>query len=222
MNFSAGAIVTDIEGTTTPIAYVKEVLFPYARSRLAAYVEANPDDADVLEAARLAPDGNALAALLGWMDADAKVTPLKSLQGRLWKAGYVAGDLKGELYADVAPALRRWHAAGTRLAVYSSGSVEAQRLLFGHSSEGDLAGLFDQFFDTQIGGKRERASYVAVAEAFSVPAGDCLFLSDIEAELDAAAGAGMQVCQLVRPNDRTEASARYPVAADFSAIDIAV
>ena len=212
--------MTDIEGTTTPIAYVRDVLFPYARARLPAYVAAHPDDADVLEAARLALDGDALAALLGWMDADAKTTPLKSLQGRLWNAGYLAGDLKGELYPDVAPALRRWHAAGTRLAVYSSGSVEAQRLLFGHSSEGDLTGLLERFFDTRVGGKREQASYAAVAEALAVPAGCCLFLSDVEAELDAAAEAGMQVCQLVRVSDETVASAQHPTAADFSLIEI--
>ena len=220
MNFSAGAIVTDIEGTTTPIAYVRDVLFPYARARLPAYVGAHPDDADVLEAARLAPDGDALAALLAWMDADAKVTPLKSLQGRLWNEGYLAGELRGDLYPDVAPALRRWHAAGTRLAVYSSGSVEAQRLLFGHSSDGDLAGLFDRFFDTGVGGKREPASYTAVAEALATPPGVCLFLSDVEAELDAAAGAGMQVCQLVRAADGTVASARHATAADFAAVEI--
>ncbi len=220
MIFTAAAIVTDIEGTTTPIAFVRDVLFPYARARLASYAAAHPDDADVLEAARLAPDGDAVGALTRWMDQDAKVTPLKSLQGKLWNDGYLAGDLQGQLYPDVAPALRRWHAAGTRLAVYSSGSVEAQRLLFGHSSKGDLAALLSNFFDTRVGGKREASSYNAVAAALGVPAGTCLFLSDIEAELDAAAGAGMQVCQLVRPQDGTRASSRHAIAADFSSIEI--
>jgi enolase-phosphatase E1 len=218
VNFSASVIVTDIEGTTTPIAFVHDVLFPYARARLPAYVAANPTDPDVLEAARLSADGDALAALLGWMDADAKVAPLKSLQGRLWHEGYLAGTLQAVLYPDVAPALRRWHAAGKRLSVYSSGSVEAQKLLFGHTAEGDLCPLFGGFFDTRTGAKREAASYTAIAGDIGVPAATCLFLSDVEAELDAAAAAGMQTCQLVRAEDGTRPSARHPVAAEFSAI----
>jgi len=216
--FSAAAIVTDIEGTTTPIAFVHEVLFPYAKARLPAYVAANPNDPDVLEAARLAADGDALAALLGWMDADAKVAPLKSLQGRLWREGYRTGALQAVLYPDVAPALRRWHAAGKRLCVYSSGSVEAQKLLFGHTAQGDLCPLFSFFFDTRTGPKRQAGSYTAIAGTIGVAAGACLFLSDVEAELDAARQAGMQTCQLVRPEDGTGASDRHPSLADFSAI----
>jgi len=214
---SATAIVTDIEGTTTPIEFVHKVLFPYARARLPAYVAANPNDPDVLEAARVA-GGDPLAALLGWMDADAKVAPLKSLQGRLWHEGYRTGALQAVLYPDVAPALRRWHAAGKRLCVYSSGSVEAQKLLFGHTAEGDLCPLFSFFFDTRTGPKRERGSYAAIAGAIGLAASACLFLSDVEAELDAASQAGMQTCQLVRPEDGTRASDRHPVLADFSAI----
>ncbi len=218
MNFSASAVITDIEGTTTPIAFVHDVLFPYARRALPAYVAAHPDDPDVQEAARLAPDSDALAALLGWMDADAKVAPLKSLQGRLWHGGYRAGEIEGVLYPDVAPALRRWHAAGLRLCVYSSGSVQAQRLLFGHTGEGDLCPLFSGFFDTRTGPKREAASYSAIARALAIPAARCLFLSDVEAELDAAAAAGLQTCQLVRPEDGTPASCRHPSRPDFSSI----
>jgi enolase-phosphatase E1 len=217
---SAAAIVTDIEGTTTPIAFVHELLFPYARARLPAYVAANPNDPDVLEAARLAADGDALAALLGWMDADAKVAPLKSLQGRLWHEGYRTGALQAVLYPDVAPALRRWYAAGKRLCVYSSGSVEAQKLLFGHTAEGDLCPLFSAYFDTRTGPKREPASYTSIAGAIGVAPSACLFLSDVEAELDAASKAGMQTCQLVRPEDGTIPSKRHPGHADFSAITV--
>ncbi len=218
MIFSASAIVTDIEGTTTPIAFVHDVLFPYVRARLPAYVVAHENDPDVLEAARLAADGDALAALLGWMDADAKVAPLKSLQGRLWHEGYRTGTLQAVLYPDVAPALRQWYAAGKRLCVYSSGSVEAQKLLFGHTAEGDLCPLFSAYFDTRTGPKREPASYTSIAGAIGVAASACLFLSDVEAELDAASQAGMQTCQLVRPEDGTLPSKRHPAHADFSAI----
>jgi len=215
---SFSVVITDIEGTTTPIAFVRDILFPYARRALPAYVATHQDDPDVREAARLAPDGDALAALLGWMDADAKVPPLKSLQGTLWREGYLAGEIEGVLYPDVAPALRRWHAAGTRLCVYSSGSVEAQKLLFGHTAAGDLCPLFTGFFDTRTGPKRDPASYAAIASALAAAPGTCLFLSDVEAELDAARAAGMQTCQLVRPEDGTEASARHPTQPDFSAI----
>jgi enolase-phosphatase E1 len=218
MILSAAVVITDIEGTTTPIAFVHDVLFPYARRALPSYVAAHPEDADVREAARAAPDGDALAALLGWMDADAKIAPLKSLQGKLWREGYLAGDIAGVLYPDVAPALRRWHAAGARLCVYSSGSVQAQRLLFGHTAEGDLCPLFSGFFDTNTGAKRDAASYTAIARALDADAGSCLFLSDVEAELDAAGAAGMQTCQLVRPADGTVPSSRHPTQADFSAI----
>lgn len=215
---SPAVIITDIEGTTTPIAFVRDILFPYARRALPAYVAAHPDDPDVREAARLAPDGHALAALLGWMDADAKIAPLKSLQGRLWRAAYLAGEIQGVLYPDVPPALRRWHAAGTRLCVYSSGSVEAQKLLFGHTEHGDLCPLFTGFFDTRTGPKRDPASYAAIAAALAAAPATCLFLSDIEAELDAAEAAGMQTCQLVRPEDGTLPGTRHPSQPDFAAI----
>jgi enolase-phosphatase E1 len=217
VNLAAAVVITDIEGTTTPIAFVRDVLFPYARARLPAFVAAHPDDPDVLEAASLAPGRPVLEALLGWMEADAKVAPLKSLQGRLWHDGYVAGELTGLLYPDVAPALRLWHASGVRLAVYSSGSVAAQRLLFGHTAEGDLTGLFSAFFDTRIGGKREVGSYAAIAASLAAPPGACLFLSDVAAELDAAQSAGLQVCQLVRAEDGTVPSS-HPRVADFASL----
>jgi enolase-phosphatase E1 len=157
------AIVTDIEGTTTRIAFVHEVLFPYARARLEGFLRAHADRPDVAAAladtARLAPGIAPLAALLGWMDQDAKIGPLKAIQGMIWNDGYAAGALTGELYPDVAPCLRRWRSAGVRLFVYSSGSVAAQKLLFRHSSAGDLEGLFSGFFDTGVGPKREAASY---------------------------------------------------------------
>jgi enolase-phosphatase E1 len=218
------AIVTDIEGTTTPIAFVRDTLFPYARARLAAFLEQHGQDAAIADALaqvrRLAPSRPPLESLLGWMDEDAKITPLKFLQGAIWREGYESGALQGALYDDVAPALRRWNAAGLGLFVYSSGSEEAQRLIFGHSVAGDLVPLFRGFFDTEIGGKREAASYEAIAGSIGQPPSALLFLSDIEAELDAAHAAGWRTCQLLRPQDGTVPSRRHGHAADFGAVPI--
>ena len=135
----------------------------------------------------------------------------------VWAEGYADGSLKGALYADVAPVLRRWHSAGVRLFVYSSGSVAAQKLLFRHSVAGDLEGLFSGFFDTGVGPKREIASYAAIARALGLPAGEILFLSDVTQELDAAASAGIRTCQLVRPQDGTMPGTAHARAADFEA-----
>jgi enolase-phosphatase E1 len=213
------AVVLDVEGTTTPIAFVRDVLFPFARARLPDLLRTRPDDPAVaaeLDAVRQAAPGvDPLAVLLGWMDADAKQTPLKALQGLLWREGYESGALHGAMYPDVAPSLRRWHAAGLRLFVYSSGSTEAQRLIFGHSTAGDLTGLLSGYFDTRVGAKREAGSYRAIAESIGMAPGALLFLSDVEAELDAAETAGFATCQLVRTADGTAASARHPGAASF-------
>lgn len=177
------AILTDIEGTTSSIAFVHDVLFPYARTRLPAWV---------------AKHGGDLAQLNAWMDADAKVTELKDIQGKIWAEGYAAGELKGHVYPDAAEALRRWHDEGLTLAVFSSGSVAAQKLIFGHSDQGDLSPLFSGWFDTTTGPKREARSYVLIANALGVSPADVLFLSDISGETDAAKAAGMQALLIDR------------------------
>lgn len=205
-------IVTDIEGTTTPISFVHRVLFPYARERLAAFVAANPT-----------LDGQptpSLETLLGQMDRDEKEPVLKAIQGMIWADGYKDGTLTAELYEDVPPALKRWARAGLRLYVYSSGSVPAQKLLFGHTAEGDLTGLFQAYFDTRIGGKRETSSYTSIARGIGLPSEEILFLSDVEAELNAAKAAGLQTCQLVREGDGTVASLHHPVAGDFREVAV--
>ena len=214
------AVLTDIEGTTTPIAFVRDILFPYARARLPALLAAGGAEvaAELAAVRELAPGQDPLAALLRWMDEDAKVTPLKALQGMIWAEGYATAALKAPLYDDVAPCLRAWSAAGLRLAVYSSGSVAAQKQVFGHSTAGDLVGLFDGFYDTRVGGKREPDSYGRLAIAIGLPPVEVLFLSDVEAELDAAAAAGLRTCQVVRASDGTEASERHMLAADFLAV----
>jgi enolase-phosphatase E1 len=216
------AVLTDIEGTTSRISFVRDTLFPFARERLGRFLAEHGEEqavaAELVEVRRLAPGRRPEEALLGWMAEDAKVTPLKSLQGMIWAEGYATGALKGDLYPDVAPALRAWHLAGIRLAVYSSGSVAAQKLIFGHSVAGDLGTLFDGFFDTRTGAKREQASYAAIAAELGVAPGALLFLSDMELELDAAAAAGLHTCQLVRAEDGTAPSTRHPNAPDFAGV----
>jgi len=219
---SPAAVVTDIEGTTTRISFVHDVLFPYARARLPDFLAqrgGEPEIAAALaEVRHLAPGAPELATLLAWMDKDAKITPLKTLQGLIWGEGYASGALHGELYADVAPSLRAWHAASVRLYVYSSGSEAAQKLLFRHTQEGDLTGLFSGFFDTRIGAKREPASYVSIAATAGLPAADMLLLSDVGAELDAAAAAGWRTCQLLRPQDAAVPAPGHARAATFDAV----
>ena len=179
------AILTDIEGTTSSIAFVTETLFPYARARMADYVAAHPETVvDV-------PGDDPVATLLGWMDVDAKETPLKTLQGLIWAEGYADGTLQGHVYPDAVAGLRRWHAAGLALYVFSSGSIAAQKLIFGHSVAGDLTPLFSGYFDTTTGPKRAAASYAKIADAIGLSVGDILFLSDTLAEIAAARGAGM-------------------------------
>jgi enolase-phosphatase E1 len=210
------AVLTDIEGTTTPIAFVQDVLFPYARRRMADWCSTRMDDPVIGDVARLAPDRPIVETLLGWMERDEKITPLKTIQGMIWAEGYAKGEITGVVYPDVAPALKRWAKAGAKLFVYSSGSVAAQKLLFGHSNEGDLTPLFQGFFDTGVGAKREAKSYELICRGTNIAAAEFLFLSDVEAELDAAAAAGLRTCQLVRAADATKPGRRHATAADFA------
>lgn len=205
------AILTDIEGTTTPIAFVNRVLFPYARARMAAFCESGHPALERVPEPRL-------ETLLGWMDRDEKISVLKEIQGLIWDEGYASGAIRGEIYPDVPPALRRWAKAGLRLFVYSSGSVAAQKLIFRHSDAGDLTALFQGYFDTGVGPKRDSASYELICRGANISADEFLFLSDVEAELDAAAAAGLRTCQLVRAQDGTIASAKHEAAADFAEI----
>lgn len=206
------AILTDIEGTTSSIAFVKEVLFPYARARLPGFIAehgAEPEarrwlDAVAMEMGAPCDDRVVAETLQGWIDEDRKHTALKALQGMLWREGYERGDYRAHFYPDAATALRAWHAAGRTLAVYSSGSVAAQKLFFGYSAAGDLAPLVNAWFDTEIGGKREAASYTRIAEALAREPADITFLSDIVAELDAARAAGLDTVLIDRREDYPE------------------
>ncbi|MCK2218423.1 acireductone synthase [Actinomadura sp. ATCC 31491] len=219
------AIVLDIEGTTSSTESVHVGLYAYARPRLGPYLEAHREEPAVravLAEIGAATTEEAVKALHAWMDGDVKATPLKTLQGRIWAEGFAAGELTSHFFPDVPPALRAWHAAGHRLAVFSSGSVASQRPWFAHSPYGDLSALVGDWFDTvNAGPKREAGSYARIAAALGGP-GAPLFLSDVPAELDAAAAAGWRTAGVRRPGEpnATAPFGPHPVIATFEEIDL--
>jgi enolase-phosphatase E1 len=219
------AIVTDIEGTTTSISFVKDVLFPYARAHIAEFIRQNQDDSEVKAllqnvrdtvVAQLTVD-QIISQLIIWIDEDKKITALKALQGLIWEEGYCLGAFTGHIYADVIDNLRAWKASGIDLYVYSSGSVQAQKLLFGHTEQGDITALFSGYFDTHIGAKQDRAAYSNIAEQIVCSASNILFLSDIKGELDAARSAGFKTLWLVREGE-LDADAAHRQVRDFDQI----
>lgn len=221
------AIVTDIEGTTSSISFVRDVLFPHARRQLPAFIETHGDTPEVQhwlhEAAREAGLVEAerqeiIELLLQWIDEDRKSTALKALQGMIWKDGYTAGDYRAHVYPEVAARLRDWRADGLRLYVYSSGSVPAQQLFFRYSEAGDLSPLFAGYFDTETGPKREAESYRRIAGEVGEQPAHILFLSDVVEELDAARAAGMQTGWLLRPPLAVPSAPTHPAYRDFDAI----
>ena len=187
---------------------------------MAAWCGVHRDDPVIGEVARLGGGAPVVETLLGWMDRDEKITPLKTIQGMIWAEGFAKGEIKSVLYPDVPPALLRWARAGVRLYVYSSGSEAAQRQIFGHAESGDFSHLFLGFFDTRVGPKRVAQSYADICRGANISAAEFLFLSDVEAELDAAAEAGLLTCQMVRAADGTIASARHKVAGDFGQVAV--
>ena len=220
------AVVLDIEGTTTPIAFVHEVLFPFARAHLYEYVSDPRHAASIAEiAALLAPEhaddvsrGGRPPALVEryarWlMDRDRKSPGLKLLQGYIWERGYRSGQLRGQVFDDVVPAIRKWHDAGIMVAIYSSGSVLAQRLLFESTPDGDLTPQLSGFFDTAVGPKTSPSSYTRIAASLGHPANQVLFVSDVTAELNAAREAGLQVILSIRPGNALQQGAE-----DFEAV----
>jgi len=220
------AILTDIEGTTTSLSFVQEVLFPYAAQHLPGFMRAHQDapvvqallsEVSELQHAQLDVE-EAIAVLLDWITQDKKLAPLKALQGMIWEQGYGAKDFFGHVYPDAPIVLQRWHEAGLGLYVFSSGSVYAQKLLFGHTEAGDLTGLFSGYFDTRTGPKKEASSYLAIAKEMGKDPNTILFLSDVGAELDAAKQAGMQTTQLLRVG--TEPYTGHPHAENFYQIEL--
>ncbi len=220
-------IITDIEGTTSSLAFVKEVLFPYAARELPAYVARHGATAQVAALLDEVRAGDALtsaevvARLQQWIAEDRKATPLKTLQGLIWAEGYQRGELQGHVHADAVAALRTWHAAGISLYVYSSGSVAAQKLLFGYTEFGDLTPWFSGYFDTHIGHKREATAYQAICAAVGAVPAEVMLLSDIREELDAARVVGLQTIQVVRAGEGTlDASSQHTQVRDFTEIHL--
>ncbi len=219
-------ILTDIEGTTTEVSFVYDILFPYFRAHMDQWktVDSAPMN-DVLEQTRLLvleeqsinlTSNEALfEQLRQWSIEDRKVTPLKTFQGMVWEQGFKSGAIKGHIYPDVKPAIERWTAMGMKLAIFSSGSIAAQKQLFGFSTEGNLTPYFSAYFDTTTGMKRDEQTYQLIAQQLQASANSVLFLSDISQELEAANAAGIRTLQLVRPG--TQANWSWCVA-DFSEI----
>jgi enolase-phosphatase E1 len=205
-------ILTDIEGTTSSISFVKDVLFPYARRALPDFVRARGQEPEVRrwldavasEHGAVCSDDTIVEILQGMIDEDRKHTALKALQGMIWLDGYREADFTAHIYPDAAAQLRAWHETGIPLAVYSSGSVPAQKLFFGHTDAGDLTGVFGGWFDTEVGHKRAADSYREIARRLDRAPSDILFLSDVVEELDAAREAGLRTALIDRREDYPE------------------
>lgn len=221
------AIVTDIEGTTSSLSFVKDILFPYAKAHLPDYVRNNLQQAaviDILQAVQTI-SGKAMeveqiiALMQQWIEQDLKHTPLKLLQGMIWENGYKQSDFTGHVYQDAYEQMLNWHKQGIKLYVYSSGSEAAQKLLFQYSDFGDISGLFSGHFDTRIGHKREASSYAKIVNTLALNPETILFLSDTVQELDAAMLAGMQVQWLKRDSANAHDS-KYSGVSDFYQIKI--
>lgn len=213
------AIVFDIEGTIGDIAFVRNVLFPYARERLRTFLDANWDLGEVqpvLQGAReasarsLQTPAEAETLFAEWIDADRKITPLKTLQGLIWREGYASGALKAHLYDDAIHAMKSYAASGMRLFIYSSGSIEAQKLYMENSVAGDLTGMLENYFDTTTGPKGDPASYSTIARSIGLAPGEVVFFSDAPAEVNAAHAAGfIAIC--INRSQTTQATGVDPV-----------
>ena len=236
ISFKGRLILLDIEGTVSPLAFVHEVMFPYARANVAAYLAAHLLDETVRSALEQMARDAGKATFADWcpagsdeasfvvsqvgalMDADAKVTGLKLLQGLIWQEGFHSGALRSTLFADVPAALGSWRAAGKELRIYSSGSIHAQKLFFSHTEAGDLTPALSGYYDTGIGSKKESASYAAIAKDANLDAGEILFVSDIVDELDAAKVAGMMTALAIRPGNKPAPPNDHPQITSLSDI----
>ena len=225
-------IVMDIEGTTGATEFMVGRLYPYATERFAAWIDDHHDDPDLVRAVAQVRDrigepaadtARIVAVLRAWAAADEKITPLKTVQGKIWQHGFACGDLVSDFYPDVIPALRTWAAAGRQLGVFSSGSAAAQRSWFGHSPDGDLGPLMSGYFDTDNAGpKRKVDSYRGIATALGVLPNRAVYLSDVMAELDAARAAGWRTVGVRRPGE-PYADTDFPghlVISSFAELDV--
>jgi enolase-phosphatase E1 len=215
--FDGRGILLDVEGTTSSISFVYDVLFEHAKRHVADFLIARRGDPAAQAAARglaaaaglpedACADEAGLArvalAAIDFMNRDVKDTSLKALQGMIWRSGFESGELVSHVFADVPPALAQWADSGLDVRIYSSGSIEAQQLFFRHTSAGDLTPCLRGHYDTTTGPKREQTSYAAIAADMGLAPRQILFMSDVGAELDAARAAGMATALAVRPGNR--------------------
>jgi enolase-phosphatase E1 len=229
MGYKCKHILSDIEGTTSSVSYVYDVLFPYFRNHLSEITQfshlsevkyafsqvisiCQKEDGVVLTTSE-----EVIQKLLQWSLEDKKITPLKAIQGLIWDKGYQLGELKGHVYEDVAPNFEKWVLNGLKISIYSSGSVTAQKLIFKYGITGDLTKWISQYFDTNIGGKRNSTSYVAISSRLGIRPEEILFLSDIKEELDAAEEAGLKTIHVLR-EEGIESSSIYR-AKNFNEVD---
>lgn len=237
-------LLLDIEGTTTPVDFVYKTLFPFAAERVETYLHQHAAERDIRKLVdelrrEHAADAEKHPALGPWLHAsadeeiasavkyvrhliavDRKLTPLKTLQGKIWEEGFLSGVVRGDMYEDVPRAFERWKNDGKRIAIFSSGSVLAQRLLFGHSVAGDLTVYINDYFDTTTGPKREPASYVAIAKALGTPANKIMFFSDVTGELDAARVTGISTVLMVRPGTLRPSETRHTSVESFDDVHL--
>ncbi len=224
ITFASKLILLDIEGTVSPLAFVHDVMFPYARQRMGGYLKTHWGSAVIGQIARdtgvaaFATPAEAEAAVQELMDADAKVTGLKQLQGLIWEEGFRNGELRSRIFDDVPYALADWCRKGREIRIYSSGSVHAQKLFFAHTKRGDLSVHFSGYYDTTTGSKREAASYAAIAADCGLAAKQILFVSDVVEELNAARNAGMLTALAVRPGNKPAPQHDHPAISSFSEI----
>lgn len=236
------AVLLDIEGTTSSISFVYDVMFPFARREMESYLNQHWDTEDLAKTRESMAHDAGHASFAAWsvaasdrqsqialvhdeairlMDDDVKATGLKQLQGLVWRSGFASGELQAHVYDDVPPALEAWHHAGLDVRIFSSGSVQAQKLFFGHTIRGDLLQYFCCHYDTTTGPKQEPSSYEVIAADFGLAPAEILFISDIVAELDAARGAGLQTVLCVRPgNPAIQSYCDHTQINDFTAIHL--
>ncbi len=221
LNLRARGVLLDIEGTTSSISFVHDVMFPYVRQHLDSFLDEHFQRADVMAASEQIARDAGHSGLSQWaasadspaeqlivtevhrlMDGDVKATGLKALQGLIWENGFRDGSLRAHVYPDVIPQIRLWREAGCDVRIYSSGSIATQKLFFAHlDGLGDCLQLFSGHYDTTIGSKKESASYQRVAADWGLAANEIVFVSDIAAELTAAQAAGLKAIGSVRPGN---------------------
>ena len=239
IEFHCDCVLLDIEGTTSSISFVYDVMFPFVRGNVQGFLETSWNDRSVQECLPLLASDLGRASIEDWlegdlkqqqrrvydsvialMDADVKATGLKQLQGLVWKNGFESGELVAHLYDDVADALRRWQEQGIELRIYSSGSVASQIMFFGNTVQGDLLPLLSGHYDTQVGGKREFGSYQKIAADIGTAPERILFLSDVVEELIAAKTAGMQACLSIRPGNASVEQSDFTSVTRFSQLNL--